>query len=59
MLMKCECGHTAMIERRYKDHEYRHCRSCNLKYLTHEVKNTIIIDKKWVPIKAYNFEKGE
>ena len=57
--MKCECGHTAMIEKRYKGHEYRHCRHCNLKYLTHEVKDTIIIDKKWVPLKYYNFEKGE
>lgn len=59
MRMICECGSTAMIERRYKDHEYRHCRKCDTKYLTHEENNNIIVDKHWIPSKNYKFEKGE
>jgi len=59
MKMKCKCGATAMIERRYKGHEYRHCRTCNNKYITHEVNDKIIIDKQWIQTKNYKFEKGD
>lgn len=60
MKMKCKyCECTAWIVRNYKDHEYRYCKNCNRKYITHEENGQIIIDDEYQHRKQTLFKKGE
>jgi hypothetical protein len=58
--MKCKyCENsTAMIVRRYKGHEYRYCKKCNRKYITHEENGEIIVDDEYMHRKQNLFKKG-
>ena len=50
MKMQCKnCDHIAKVARRYKGHEYRYCKYCNLKYMTNETENEVIIERQWTP----------
>lgn len=53
----CEC--TAAIVKRYRDHEYRYCKHCNKKFITHEEKDKIIIDEEFVPRRHFFDKKGD
>lgn len=54
---KCaHCGGQAVIVKRYKDHEYRHCRKCNIKYWTQETKDGIVTLREWVPVKRNKYD---
>lgn len=60
MKMTCKyCNHTAAIVKRYRDHEYRYCKYCNKKFITHEEKDNIIIDEEFVPRRHFFDKKGE
>lgn len=60
---KCESvecrkhNYTARIVMRYKDHEYRYCKYCNTKYLTHHEGNDIVVDNHWTPVIRLNHNK--
>lgn len=60
MLMKCKyCNDNAVIVRRYRDHEYRYCRACNKKFITHEENGKIIVDDEYQHRKQNIFKKGD
>lgn len=60
MLMKCiYCNGNAVIVKRYKDHEYRYCKNCNKKFITHEEEENIIIDEEFVPRRHFFDKKGD
>lgn len=58
MKMNCKyCDGIAAIVNRYKGHEYRHCRKCDTKYLTHEENNQVIVERDWKLHKNQHIEK--
>lgn len=60
MTMKCKyCEGNAVIVRRYRNHEYRYCKNCNKKFITHEEKDNIIIDDEYQHRKQNIFKKGD
>lgn len=44
---------TAQIVKRHKGYEYRFCKCCGTKYLTHKVNDDIYVVNSWIP-RTYN-----
>lgn len=52
-----ECHGLAPIVKRYKGYEYRLCRHCNIKYVTHIVNGTVYVVDQYTPTRHRSFKK--
>lgn len=45
-----QCHGLCPIVKRYRNHEYRYCKNCNTKYLTHVIDGEIKVIRTWTPV---------